>query len=110
MSRATRFVVRPAEPGGWVAWWHRDGGDSDEAGEILGAGETVEAAVQHVRERQARGLAPTPEEAVVRPHSAALGIRLLLDDRDAAVLGRSASAGRGRCVSWAAPREGDHIT
>ena len=63
-----------------------------------------------VRERQARGLAPTPEEAVVRPHSAALGIRLLLDDRDAAVLGRSASAGRGRCVSWAAPREGDHIT
>ena len=30
-----------------------------------------------MRERQARGLAPTPEEAVVRPHSAALGGRLL---------------------------------
>ncbi len=89
MSKATRFEVRPADPGGWVAWWHRDGGESDEAGEILGAGETVEAAVRHARERQARGQAPTPEEAVVRPHNAAAGIRRLLDDRDAASRGRS---------------------
>ena len=60
MSRATRFVVRPAEPGGWVAWWHRDSGDSDEAGEILGAGETVEAAVQHVRDRVSTAFRRTP--------------------------------------------------
>ena len=80
MSKETRFVVRPADPGGWVAWWYRD---SDEAGEVLGAGATVEACVRHVRERQARGQAPTPAEAVVRPHDAAYGIRRLLDDRDA---------------------------
>ncbi len=84
MSRATRFVVRQAEPGGWVAWWYPDG---DETGEILGAGETVEAAVRHARERQARGLAPTPDEAVVRPHGAAAGIRRLVDQQDAAARG-----------------------
>ncbi len=86
MSKETRFVVRPAEPDGWVAWWYRD---SDELGEILGAGATVEACVRHVRERQARGQAPTPAEAVVRPHGAASGIRRLLDDRDAAARGRN---------------------
>ncbi len=75
MSRATRFVVRPAEPGGWVAWWYPDGD------------ETGEAAVRHARERQARGLAPTPDEAVVRPHGAAAGIRRLVDQRDAAARG-----------------------
>ena len=54
--------------------------------EILGAGETVEATVRHARERQARGTAPTPDEAVVRPHGAAAGIRRLLEleERDAA--------------------------
>lgn len=76
-------MVRPAEPGDWVAWHYRDG---DETGEILGAGETVEATVRHARERQARGTAPTPNEAVVRPHGSAAGIRRLLelDERDAA--------------------------
>lgn len=95
MSKGTRFVVRPADPGGWVAWWYRDGDESDEAGEILGAGATVEACVRHVRERQARGQAPTPAEAVVRPHDAASGIRRLLDDRD--------GAARGRHERWQGP-------
>ncbi len=104
MSKETRFVVRPADPGGWVAWWYRDGADNDEAGEVLGAGATVEACVRHVRERQARGQAPTPAEAVVRPYGAASGIRRLLDDRDAAAGGRN-ERGQGGCVSWEAPRQ-----
>ena len=82
----TSFRVEDVQSG-WAAWAV---GSEDEEPLLLGVGPTVPEAIKHARARQARGFAPSPASAVVRPSCAANGLRRLLNDRDA----RAAAGGR----------------